>query len=399
MKRFFCFLFLTAAIGFSSCFHKSDTTGAADNAEDMILYEGADGGCVVVKESVFHVTSKKRGGGINVTTGHSTIRLSSYDLKTGNKLARVVIGDLNKENLNLLGLTGNRLWCVAMDKELGLHTRNPLTLELLENQSQLAARIPALKNAIGEFKFYEMDKYFGFNQEEGAVVFTDISGTRHQIDPVSGATTVKEKPTRSRTWARRPLLSSTLLGAGEQVNLSGELRKNLSRSYKEEGNLFFLKGEIMTGTSPESQAMVFNYFANYFTDNEARLKKDFRFRDMMSGVRNHSVLPLTDEKLKALYILHQNTLIDSARPIISRVEADSGNQFSIRWSTTLNSIFREPDKAVKMGAFEELMAKGDPKLNTMLIDHNKSHVFFLFNLRLHCIDKENGRVIWERALE
>lgn len=399
MKQLFVFFMLMATLGLASCFHKSDTKGMADNVEDMILYEGADGQCVVVKESVFHVTSKKRGGGINVTTGHSTIRLSSYDLKTGKQLARVVIGDMNKENLNILGLTGNRLWCVAMDKEQGLHTRNPLTLELLENQSQLAARIPALKNAIREFKFYEIDKYFGFNHEEGAVVFTDISGNRQQIDPATGATTIREKPTRSRKFARRPLLSSTLLGAGEQVNLRGELKKNLSRSYKEDGNLYFLKGEIMAGTSPESHVLTYNFFAQFFTANEAELKKDFRFRDMMGGVRNHSELPITDEKLKALYILHQNTLIDSARPMISRVEADSGNQFSIRWSATLNSIFREPDKAVKMGMFEELFAKGDPKLNTMLIDHNKTHILFLFNLRLICIEKENGQVIWDRPLE
>src|ERR1700712_5177050 len=109
-------LLLSVAILFSSCFHKSTSTGSADDIEQSFVCHTAKGDYLVTHESIFQATSKSTGPKGNFTSGYTDYRFTSRDLQTGAQVTRLVTGDRDNDFLPL-GFDGKQLWCYSADKK------------------------------------------------------------------------------------------------------------------------------------------------------------------------------------------------------------------------------------------------------------------------------------------
>jgi hypothetical protein len=401
MRRIIVYCLLMATFfPLAGCFHKDNKTGSTDNVEDLYIYTGSEGSFIILKETVFHVTSKKRGGGMNVTTGSSTVRLSNYDLATGKLVSRVVIGDLHTKSLQFLGMTANKLWFFSMEKDKGLHSRDPKSLEVLETQEQLAARTAALKQSVREIKFYEVPKYYGFDHDSRRIIYTDISGNKFLFDPVSGQTTATDMRIESRNFSLRFTSSSAYAGYNNTINLQGDKRKTVHDGKNKPANLSFLEGEFIMASLPERKAELKQWMLTDLEKNRSRFGYERDYTSAINTVQEGRAyhIAITDSTLRNYYILHQTSISDSAKVMFSKIQVSDDAKLSLLWETTVASIYREPERAEKMGSFEELFAKGNPQLKTMWADKVGDRLVFIFNLRTICIDTNTGKILWDNAL-
>src|ERR1700720_727634 len=130
---------LLSLVLLTSCMHKDVMTDRADDISSSIIYQGKEGNYIINKEVIFQASSKSSGRGFTKISGHNDYRISSYDLATGKLVARVNMkGGMDKGEFIILGVTEGKLWVYSIDPDLGLHYRNPKTLEVIGTQQKIA---------------------------------------------------------------------------------------------------------------------------------------------------------------------------------------------------------------------------------------------------------------------
>ncbi|MBK9226439.1 MAG: hypothetical protein IPL67_05160 [Ignavibacteria bacterium] len=97
----------------------------ADDVKEVIVSKNNDGVFLVIKEEVFQAVSKSDQGGFRRISGYTENRISSYDLNTGALVKRVILGDREENECTFLGETDGKLWYKSVNKDLGVHARDP----------------------------------------------------------------------------------------------------------------------------------------------------------------------------------------------------------------------------------------------------------------------------------
>ncbi len=178
-------LLLISALMLTGCFKKNVMDDDADDVEEVVIANVGGENILVSKESIFQATSKSSKQGIRTTTGYAEYRLSSYNLNTGELIKRIELGERDDDYHYFLGNTNGKLWYFSMNEEVGLHARDPKTLDIIVTQNQITDVNPFLKNNFPKVKWYELRKYFGYNYEKSLPMVTDNSGYVYSLDPVS----------------------------------------------------------------------------------------------------------------------------------------------------------------------------------------------------------------------
>jgi len=158
----------------------------ADDIESTLLYHGKEGTFVICKEKIFQATSKSSSGGMTRISGYNDFRISSYNINTGKLSARIKLkGHEDDGNCILLGITGDKVWFYSVDKDFGLHCRNPKSLDVIADQQKLWAN-PQLKPlTLAQPKWYDLPKYFSFNWMKNKIMLSDMQGFTYYYNPVN----------------------------------------------------------------------------------------------------------------------------------------------------------------------------------------------------------------------
>ncbi len=228
----------------TSCFHKSVLKDEADDVLRAQIYDFRDGTCLVTVENIFQATSKKSGRGISITTDHNDLRLATYDIKTGNRIARKSTGTQTKHPIILLGCTEGNIWFYSLDD--GLHSRDHQTLEIKVSQDKIIAANPTLKDNLAKCEWHQLNKYFSFSYIDNKMLASDKQGFRYALDP---QTLKAEKspdnfkfPTEFRSV---PFTTSASIDLNN-FNLSGDLRKQVEYKGKPlNPSLTYLDGKFI----------------------------------------------------------------------------------------------------------------------------------------------------------
>jgi hypothetical protein len=439
----FCtILFLVVTLFSTGCFHKDVETDSADDIVANLIYTGPEGTLILSKEEIFQANSKESGGGVTHISGYTEYRLTSYDLRTGEQVGRVALGEMTEEANALLGVSPGKVWMFSIDPALGLHYRDPKTLEVKMQWDELSK-----KPGLGSFKpahpeWPQIDQYFTYHLERNKVMLTDEAGFHYFLDPETFALEKTEAKMPRVEWEQDFLNSNGQFRPDDYVNLDGDPRKHIKYLEREtHDDVSFLFGEfiidndpikeakrqkammdslqnavkawkdsltVYAAAHPEANASEPNYRDWSWTQREyydhgrdLRRKSEDAEREIKSAQTfSRKVLsyPLLTTDGRSAYILHANMVADTAHCIVSRVNLLPDSTWKIAWDTHLNRFYHNPSKADQAGVFETVYSKGNPKFDYQWAGVSGNLLVLIWQLRMVCVNLEDGKIVWEKEM-
>jgi hypothetical protein len=441
-KSFCILLFSVTAMWCSGCYHKDVDTDRADDIVANLIYTGPEGTLVLSKEEIFQANSKSSGGGVTHISGYTEYRLTSYDLQTGEQVGRVALGEMMEEANALLGVTPGKVWMFSIDPELGLHYRDPKTLEVKAQWDELSK-----KPGLGNFKpahpeWPQIDQYFAYNQERNKLMLTDEAGFHYLLDPETFALEKTEAQVPKVEWDQDFLNSNGQFRPADYVNLEGDPRKHIQYLEKiTHDDISFLFGEWIidndpvkegrrqkalmdslehavkawkdsltayAAVHPEANASEPNYRdwswdqrGYYDHARDLHRKAEDTEREIKSAhtfTRKVLSYPLLTTDGRSGYILHANMVADTAHCILSRVNLLPDSTWKVAWNTHLMHFYHNPSKADQAGVFETVYSKGNPKFDYQWAGMSGKLLVLIWQLRMVCVNLEDGKVAWEKEM-
>jgi hypothetical protein len=426
---------LTAYCSLSSCFHKDVMNDRADNVSQSFIYSGKDASYIITQELIFQATSKSSGGGMTTISGYNEARLTSYDLSTGAMLGRVEIGDAIDEGCKILGFADEQVWCYSVDKELGLHSRDPKTMEVVKKESELTS---LSKFNFSRPEWMNIQQYYGYEFSNGKIMLTDMQGLHYYFNPANDSLTETEASMPDIDWSPDYLNSSAHFSKDEYVSFFGDDdRKRMCWKYEDTtADLPFLKPEYFIDCSEYSgyirqqnqiaalksdrakiEAHQDSLYAAHpvfvgndnpgwdkLTAEERNLQNEvYHFkRDLeeidreienTSSDFDNDDYALNDKSYSTL-IYSATTVSDTSRAILTCVDMTKPRKFVERWHLDLTSFYFDPDKAEGAGVFEE----GDPDFDYRWADIHEGKFVMIAQLQMICVDMATGNKLWEKQL-
>jgi hypothetical protein len=436
--RFLPILLSVLSVG---CFHKDVETDRADDIAGNLIYSGPEGNFVLSKEEIFQANSKSSEGGVTHISGYTEYRLSSYDIATGNQVGRVAIGEMIEEANALIGITPGKVWMFSIDPELGLHYRDPKTLEPKATWKELSQ-----KPGLGSYKPARPDwpliyQYFALDYARQKLMITDEAGFRYLLDPETLALEKIDATMPEVDWDPTILNSSGEFAEDDRVSLEGDPRKEISyRGKKTSQDVSFLFGEWLLDMDPlkaakrdkakaaslehnwkslqdslsiysaahpeatqEPDYMKWTFDQRRIHDHADDLRRgieDAKRKIDNSNQRHDPTLdyPLLTTDGKSAYIRHAGVVADTAHAIISRVNLHPDSTWSIAWSATLANIYHNSSKADQAGAFEKVYSSGNPEFNYQWAGQFGNYLLYVAQLQMICLDTQTGKILWEKEL-
>lgn len=428
-------LFAFLAVPFTSCFHKDVMNDPADDIAETLLYTGKEGNIIINHEIIFQATSKSSGGGMTRISGYNETRLTSYDLETGAVLARIELGEEQETTYELLGVAADKLWLYTTDPELGIHSRNPKTLEVIDKEASIAS-IKSLKLARPEFA--QIDQYYAFDYDSSCIFLTDLQGIRYVLNPVNLTMHETERELPREDFSPDFLKSMVYFDKDKYIAFSGDGdRKKINWNNADtSAQLPFIKPSVFVDMNPVRVAARRNAYLNklqmrvdsirkkldslgvkyeddeispreykWNASNEERERErmisqlGYDYRDAVSDV-NHEITFSSsfdeyalgaDSKYALIY--SATNVEDTATAQISMVDCSS-RRFSEKWKLTLTGFYYDSDKAEGAGVFED----GDPEFRYKWAEIHNNTFVMIAQLKMIAIDLSTGKKIWEIQL-
>ena len=428
-------LFALFAIPFTSCFHKDVMNDPADDIAETLLYTGKEGNIIINHELIFQATSKSSGGGMTRISGYNEARLTSYDLETGAVLARIELGEEQETTYELLGVAADKIWLYTPDPELGIHSRNPKTRDVIDKEASIAS-IKSLKLARPEFAL--IDQYYSFDYDSSNIFLTDMQGIRYLLNPVSLEIRETERELPREDFTSTFLKSMVYFDKEKYVAFSGDGdRKKMNWNNEDStARLPFIKPEIFIDMNPVRNAARRNAYLNKLkmrvdsirkrldslgvkyeedelapreskwnvSDSERERQRlisqlGYDYRDAVSDVKHEITFSSsfddyalgTESKIALVY--SALNVEDTATAQITLVDC-SANRFAEKWKLTLPGFYYDSDKAEGAGVFDD----GDPEFRYKWAEIHNNTFVMIAQLKMIAIDLSTGKKIWEIQL-
>ncbi|MEO6693846.1 MAG: PA2928 family protein [Ignavibacteria bacterium] len=407
----------------------------ADNVVEAIISKINEGTFLVVKEEVFQAVSKSDEGGFRRISGYTEYRISSYDVNTGQLVKRIVLGNRKENECRFLGETDGKLWYKSVDKELGIHVRDPKSLDVIIPEAKIIEINPFLKNNLSQPEWSNVQGFYGFDINAKMPMVSDNSGYVYYIDPVSLKAEKTNGSIKNFDYDETCTSSSMKLDVNTSIYLRGSPRNSIKLFNKEINEPSFLKGDFL------KSSIVMNAFdanPDFILPYKKEVEKYRKEIDSMNNILNttdttsinkfnnsyktytlrnaernigytndkiksaeNNIKRYADDKYyeiitadKSVFLISQTDVTDQAKIIISKVKLNSDTTVSLQWETVLKDIYRDPEKGFDKSSFDVVFSKGNPDLKAMRVLISGEKLFFIFMLKAICFDVGTGKVLW-----
>ncbi len=428
--------FAITIISLSSCFHKNVLKDEADDVEKVLIYSQDGKNYLIALESIFQATSKSSGGGITTISGYTELRISVYELETGTLIAREKAGELGEdENTIILGCTEGNLWLHSCDDELGLHSLNPLTLEIKVTLEQILEKNPELKDKLAKSEWYSANQFYGYDELEKQLIITDTEGFRYYLNPETLLAEKQIEEIKIPTFFPNRYFSSNVEIDDDYLSFSGDLRNTLTYNNVEiNPTISFLNGQLLTDqnlnrlhslffekkqliqkqldeTIHHFDSLKFEngedywYWKGEVRDEYYKLenkKRDFEnkidnltreINYITTGSFSTSIALQNDST--SFYIAHKSSTNNDAFLVISKIKIENKITASEQWKTVLEDIFYDATAAEQTDAFKTVFSKGNPNFDYQFFDLIDNKIVIFYMLHFFCIDIQTGNVLWK----
>lgn len=430
--------FLLAGIIFiSGCFHKSDTTGSADDIKHSITCHTTNGDYLVTHEEIFHATSKSSGPKGTFTSGYTDYRYTVRNMQTGELLTRLVTGD-REEDFVPLCYDGKQLWCYSVEKNVGLHTRDPQTLKIVITREQLEKANPSLAGNMNAPKIYEVPQFYSYDPIGNGIILADLQGNFYSLDPGTlQANIIRKKPSFSGSFSNAHS-SNVMNSNNERISLTGDLRKAIDLGHNNKSEETYLSGEILLEQNTHHLAAI----AKQLVDANTRfLKKDQQEFDSLLNLypvlkdQRQAYLSIKDYHLldhfydlqsklsgksgdsankinaivsnlagmalggdsNSLYIMHANNLTDTSSTLISKLTIKD-NHSQTQWTCHIPQIYFDPSKGIKKNSMADVFKAGNPEFRYEWYGIEGNVLVGVKMLFAFGIDINTGKLLWKVQL-
>ena len=180
---------LIATIFFFTC-HEFKSSGMfrsgkrSDATELYQLYPVQSNGknYLISLEGVFKTNIYNRQGGIIQRSGNTDIRISVYDIESGEQKGRSVIGSYGDSKTKILGAGKDVLW--LYNHKEGLHSVSIPDLETKTKQENIIQANTSLSGGLAEADQYmnNVNELYGYNAAADALMVTTVSGAKVWIN-------------------------------------------------------------------------------------------------------------------------------------------------------------------------------------------------------------------------
>ncbi len=414
--------------------HKDVMSDPADDVSETILYSGKDGTFIITIETIFQATSKSSGGGMSHTSGYEESRLTTYDFGTGAILSRVEFEENADAACEILGIADGKIWFYSVDPELGLHSRNPKTLDVVDKESQISA---FKGKSMARPEYTQIDTYYGFDFSTDQIMVSDLQGIRYFFDPIKKTLTETDEEIVREDWHMTFLSTLGYFSVDSFLSFDGkgDRQKLQWCSDATTAEIAFTKPEVFIdlnqrrieekrrrhkdklqsvcdgiklrldslGASTEQTPRDYTSYSQMTNEERSRqeiimnLQRDYR--NAVDEVKREETWPKEfndyslggDENLALIY--SASNVSDTATAIITLVEWN-GKKFDQRWQFPLTGFYHSPDQAEGAGVFEE----GNPEFGYRWTDMHDGKFVMIAQLKMICIDMKIGKKIWEISL-
>lgn len=415
-----------------------------DRADDVInsfIYYGKEGNFIITKEQIFQATSKESGGGFTRISGYSEYRLSSYDLATGELTGRINMEEGQEKEFVLMGTTAGKIWLYSVDEELGLHCRNPKTLEVISTEKQLSASAPLNGFSFARPEWSKLDSHYGWSADNGLLMLSDMQGFHYYFDPEKNTLNKTDDEIPDYDWSVTRLNSSGYFSKEDYISLNGSGRQFLQFRYEDStGKLSYLDGKLILDCNPVSEAKRTKAYVDslsrtlaLYTDslkqiatqypdldeqrrtNARDYEKLYRIKSNQSDFKRkvddlERELKNSERKFFEVYdnpllmgpegqffVWHGTNVTDTSHVLLTSVSL-KGRTFTENWSSPLSGLYIDPAKAESKGAFETVFSEGNPEFDYLWYEVYQDKLIFIAQLQMYCIDIKSGKTIWQHPL-
>lgn len=420
----------------ASCFHKDVMNDRADDLTQSFIYTGKGGPYIITQETIFQATSKESGGGVTHISGYNECRLTCYDLATGAMLGRVELGEEMECKCEILGVVSDEIWCYSIDAELGLHSRDPKTLELIKAEKDYTG-LASVDLARPEWS--TITDYYAFDFVAGKMMLTDMQGVHYYFDPVANTAERTENEMPEDDWSPDYLGNNAYFTMDSFASFEGnDDRQKLQWAYEDStGELSFLdpsflvdnneqhainrlneqhngiqshiddlktrRDSILTAHPILSESETYTSWSK-MTEVERGLKNEMytidrqiedaqRDLDDLTGPYARDLDYALNDKRYSVLIYSASSVSDTAHAIISCVDCQS-KKFTERWHLDLPAFYFDPGKAESAGVFDD----GDPEFSYRWADIHDGKLVMIAQLQMVCVDMTTGKKLWEIQL-
>jgi hypothetical protein len=344
---------------------------------------------------------------------------------------------LQDGEFTIMGATEGKLWMYSANKDLGLHYRNPKTLEVIANQQKLTETTPLKSISLAPAPWSRIDTYYSFDWGNGQPIITDAQGYVYHLNPDTFTAEKLDEKLKTRfsvDW----FTNSINIDENRRIYLAGDNRSTIQIGNKQGDNdkLSFLFGKFILDNSDvaagivkkrkieeyqkiiaESEDSIKAYKSTHKTDNShdyyrgdlSNAETDkYEMNEKHRTALEHAKMdlqhlmtfgidlknPISNEPMTFL-VYYANSITDTARAIISKVKFNADSSTSEVWKCELNSFFFDPDKASKKGSFDIVFSKGNPQFRYQWFDIDDNKLIMISQLQMACIDMNTGKVLWE----
>jgi hypothetical protein len=411
----------------------------ADDVIDVFVYSGKEGDFIICKEAIFQATSKKSGGGFTSISGYNEYRLSVYDLKTGALKARQEIGEGIEEEKLVLGCYDGLIWMFGAQKELGLHARSIVTLEIVKTQAQLMTSGPLKNFQFAYPEWSRLEEYYMLDAFAGVIHLTDRVGRKYVYNFSNQQLNESKEKWRSWRWddqrktdvyqdndryfrlkgdARKFVEDSRSERKSDKDYLNGQLlkdndafrtsalmdkeRKILNSNIRsiedtmlklEQLYPFLKEGNYPYGNASSAARVAYNDYRTFGWQKEEMVRQLDRFNESSFDFNNRMLAPDTNH----LIVLHANEISDTAGLMCSYLSIEPTGLREL-WSLRIPGMYYDPGKADQKGAFETVFSDGNPEFRFERFTYHGTTLVMIYQLTLTAIDVQSGKVLWQKPI-
>ncbi len=431
------FIGITLIFSLTACFHKSDKTGTADDIKNSIICHTPTGDYLITHEEVFHATSKSSGPKGSFTSGYADYRYTIRNIQTGEQISRLITGD-REEDLLPIAYDGKQLWCYSADKSVGLHAREPASMQVTITRAQLEKANPVLAGSMNAPTIVEAGQYYSYDPVSNSIILTDLQGNLYSLDPSSlKATLIKKKPAYSNPFSHVHS-TNAYMWTNVDISLIGEPRKQIEFHYDKKSEESYLSGEILLEQNTarlsalaakmiqenkgaiekiqqrcdsflkiypalKDQRQAFltirdNNVLNHYNELQSELER--RISDSSSkkdDIIRHLTSMILGGDSNDLYILHANNLTDTSSVLITRTAIAHDSSFP-KWTTLVPQIYFNPSKGIKRNSMAEVFKSGSPEFDYEWYGVEGNVFVGIKMLFAFGIDINTGKLLWKQQL-
>ena len=326
-------------------------------------------------ETVYTVTSSKSGGGISTKSGYTTCYLNAVDVNTGEVIKHRKIGDF-RDRIEFIGSLGGKSWFFSHDPAVGLHTRNPETLEIGESIKDIIAKNPVMAAGITDASYQT-----GMDSSARYLFTTSRDGYNYLVDPVTLIATKTDEHSNKRFYS--PDEPATGMGRNEvndslEFLFSGSPRSALevtTKTFNKSSFDFFSHG----GKNIPSKSLYYN---------QVGVKKYTGFDFIEPKFLNNTASPAGKESGRPLlkegdiyFVISKSMLGNQFNWVVAAININY-NDASLKWKMTIDNT--------------EKVNPGDKDLLAASIAGEKLVV--VFENVMVALNKATGALIWRKDI-